>query len=243
MRSVFVWAFLCVGAFAAAAPRVSAPPTMALWQRTVEAARHNASFIPASIHTSVTVTDGGGRVRSSLETWSHIGIDAKGALETRVVNSVKDGNDNTRAAQVEADQNPRRSRFDYGLLPFMPQNRDRVRVSPTGKSRAIAGASCIGFSFRLKVSGGRRLIGTVWLDGNAAPRLMEFSFEPLPTGAREVTSRLSFAVTASGGWRPATLETYAVGQLLFFRRVVRMEMDFSEYFAYPPAGTADGSSR
>lgn len=243
MRFVFVSTFLFAGGLAAASPGVSAPAAMALWQRAVAAAQHNASFVPASVHTSVTITDGGGRVRTSLETWSRIGIDGKGKIETTVVRSIKDGRNNTRAAQDEADRNPRRSRFDYALLPFMPQNRDQVKVSPTETTRTVAGASCSGFSFHLKVDGGRALLGTVWLDDeNAAPRLMEFSFEPLPTGAREVTNRLTFTVTPNGDWRPGTLDTYAVGQLLFFRRVFRLEMRFSDYFAYPAAGAARGTS-
>ncbi|HUX20132.1 MAG TPA: hypothetical protein VMW69_02765 [Spirochaetia bacterium] len=242
-RLTWVAAFLAMAEFAFGAPATTTLAGLALWQQAVDLAGQNASSLPASVYTRVVVRDGSGSLKDSQETWSHLGVDGTGKVVTTVTRSIKDGQDNTANAQAQVNRNPERSRFEYSFLPMMPENQGKVQVTPTGTTRKVDGASCEGFSFVMVGDKGPRTVGTVWIDArNAAPRLMDFTFDPLPTGASEVKSELHFEITPKGGWHLASLSTYGVGQILFFRRSFQMEMTFSDYFQHVADNLASGTS-
>jgi hypothetical protein len=225
------------------APKATDSSGPALWQRAVKIVADNSSSLPAAVHTKVTVTDGSGRVKDSQETWSRIEVDSAGKVVTTVIRSIKDGHDNTENAQKQADRNPGRSRFEYSFLPMMPENQSKVEVTPTGGTRLVDGAECAGFSFVMAGEKNQKIVGTVWIDRSVgAPRLMDFTFEPLPPGATEVSNELSFTVTPEGGWYLASLRTYGVGQILFIHRTFNLEMQFSDYVPYTPRGQVSGTS-
>jgi hypothetical protein len=191
----------------------------------------------------VVVRDGSGNLKDSQETWSHLEVDGTGKVVTTVIRSIKDGQDNTDKAQAQVDRNPERSRFEYSFLPMMPENQSKVQVTPTGTTQQVDGTPCEGFSFVMVGDKGPRTVGTVWIDTrDGAPRLMDFTFDPLPTGANEVKSELRFDVTPNGGWHLSSLSTYGVGQILFIRRSFQMEMTFSDYFRYVADNRSPGTS-
>lgn len=228
-----------------AALAYGAPTTtgMALWDRAVGLVGRNVDYLPGSIYTKVLVTDGSGNTKDAQETWSKISVGEQGAIKTTVLRSVKNGADNTENAQKQTDKNPQRSRFEYSFLPMVPENQSKVRVTPTGTVRTVAGAPCEGFSFSMDGEKNQKTVGTVWIDEvNAAPLLMEFTFEPLPTGAKVVRNELHFAVGPTGFWRLVSMSTYGEGQILFFHRTFNLDMKFSNYFPYSPKGTAAGTS-
>jgi hypothetical protein len=214
---------------------------LSLWRKAEAVAGKSADLIPASVHVKVVVGDGNGNTKSTQETWSRISVDGNGKLETTVLRSIKDGRDDTENAQRQTDRHPERSRFQYSFLPMMPANRGKVTVSPTRTSRIVEGATCAGYAFRMK--GDEVSVGTVWIDeSTGAPLLMEFTFEPLPPGAKLVTNKLRFQLTEGGAWHLISMETYGEGQLLFFRRDFRLLMEFSDYFRYTPPEGGTGSS-
>ncbi len=233
-------------ALASVAALVYGAPTttgMALWERAVGLVGKNLDYLPASIHTKVLVTDGSGNTKDAQETWSKITVGDQGAIKTTVVRSIKNGEDNTENAQKQADKNPQRSRFEYSFLPMTPENQSKVQVEPTGRVKRVDGAACEGFSFSMEGERNQKTVGTVWIDEtSAAPLLMEFSFDPLPTGAKVVRNELHFAVGATGIWHLVSMSSYGEGQILFFHRTFSLEMKFSDYFAYSPKGTAAGTS-
>lgn len=227
-----------VSAAVGAAPSgtLPAPP---LWRDAVSRAGRSAELLPGTVHADVTVSDAKGNIRTTQQTWSRLSIGTDDAVVTTVVRALKNGRDNTKEAQAQLDRNPERGRFDTSLLPIMPSNQERVDVASTGRSRTIAGDQCAGFSFHMRRKRGPSIVGTVWLDERTgAPVLIVFTFDPLPTGATVIENTLHFTAAADGTWHLASLDTYAEGRLLFFERVFRLHMVFSDYFRYSPPGTA-----
>ena len=213
----------------------SAPPVSTLWSEAVAGAARSAGYLPGAVYTDVTVTDARGDLKSSQRTWSRLSVTTNGKVVTTVVRATKNGRDDTANTQAQLDRNPERSRFDSSLLPMMPSNQGRVDVTPTGLTRTIGAIPCAGFSFRMRGKGGRATEGTVWLDErNGSPVLLEFTFAPLPTGAKVVRNTLHFAAMPGGAWRLTSLDTYAEGRLLFFERIFKLHMEFSDYFPYAP---------
>lgn len=230
---------LAIAPAVAAAP-VGSPSALSLWEEAVAGAARSAEYLPGSVYTDVTVTDAKGDLKTSQRTWSRLSVGTDGAVVTTVVRSIKNGRDDTKGAQAQLDRNPERSRFDSSLLPMMPSNRKRVAVATTGRSRTIDTIPCRGFSFRMKGKGGRTTVGTAWLDERSgAPVLLEFTLDPLPAGATVIRNTLHFETTPGGVWHLASLDTYAEGRVLFFARVFKLLMEFSDY--RPTARRADGT--
>lgn len=235
---VLLLLFLAAGRVAAAPPSLvpqhTETSTAALWQRGVALTARSSRYFPGSIHTILVLRDGQGGEKSRRESWSRIEVGPAGSPKTVVVRAVKNGRENTEAAQRMVDRHPERTRFDYSLLPTFPANQGRVVVKPSGVVRRIEDTPCVAFSFELQPHSGRRLTGTVWLTEKlGAPRLLTFSMEPLPPGVRGLRTSVRFAATPEGLFRAVSLQSEGSGGFLFFQRSFHLQMRFSDYFRPP----------
>jgi len=204
---------------------------MALWQAAVAVGGISERTYPGSVYTEVTVSDWDGNVKSRSQTWSEVQEQADGAIDTTVVRSLENGRDATEKMRVQSRKSPERDAFRYTFLPIIPENASRVTVTPTSETRLIDGTECTRFDYSMPGQKNETTKGAVWIDSsNAAVRLVEFTIDPLPTGAEELETTVHFQATRDGQWRITSMSTTGKGQILFIKRTFELSMRFGDYF-------------
>jgi hypothetical protein len=215
-----------------------------LWDRAVEYYDEYGDLVPGRMYIRFEQYNGRGKLVSSEFSEIELVRGAAGEIEGRVVFASSDGEDVTDKRQDspmatgmfggEASEEESDSPF-AGLQksPFDPAEQDSVAVVDTGRSDLVDGVQARVHTFRHQTGPESLTIGTAWLsEESGSPLLLVASVEPLPgfIDSFEIVQR--FATDAAGRWYMTRMEFNGEGNILFVRRRLESEFQFSEYF--PP---------
>lgn len=232
-RRVFLWAVVA----GLALPQVSAGQND-LWQRAVEIAARNQNWVPGEAYTRTEVMNKKGKLEHVEESQLRILPDENGQVRTEIVRVVKDGKDETakarekqREAEKKASDRGGKHPFRTGRSPFLPEVQDSVKVQPLDSVAVIDSIRCAGFRFEERVSRGRRIVGTAWLDAKSgAPVVLEFEPRPLPKHVKNMRTRIRYRCAPDGGWYPVEMVTTGEGGFLFVKKRFRNRIELSKHW-------------
>jgi hypothetical protein len=140
----------------------------------------------------------------------------------------------------DGDSKERSHSFSLGDSPFNPERQGDVRVAETNARETIGGRSCVRFGYAYparaeKPSKGKPAMvkGTVWIEeGTGYPVKVEFTNDPLPKGAKSMLTTLYYGSANNDQWIIERMEFEASGSFLFFKKRIRGDLAFSDYWKY-----------
>ncbi len=199
--------------------------------------------------------DGDGKIKSGIVKASKDGKDVtaeerKKADERSKKEAARDKEQKKKAVGKNDGKDPksdsdeeskeRSHSFSMGDSPFNPEIQSDVRVTETNARETIAGRSCVRFGYAYPARTGKpskgkpaMVKGSVWIEeGTGNPMKVEFTNDPLPKGAKNMLTTLHYGSGGNGSWILERMEFEASGSFLFFKKRIRGDIAFSDYWKY-----------
>ncbi len=219
------------------APRLGSAQSE-LWQKAVQIAARNQDWVPGEAYTRTEVMNKKGKLEHVEESELRILPDEQGQVRTEIVRVVKDGKDETAKARKKQRESEKKSSdrggkhpFRTGRSPFLPEVQDSVQVQPLDSVAVIDSTRCAGFRFEEQVPGGRKIVGTAWLDvESGAPVVLEFEPRPFPKHVKAMRTRILYKSTGDGGWYPVEMVVSGEGGFLFVKKRFRSTIRLSKHW-------------
>jgi len=217
-----------------------------LWDRAVDLYDAYGDLLPGQMSVRFDQYNGRGKLVSSERSVIELEIGPSGEVEGRTTYASKDGEDITEERRNEPVSGApfgggggnEQSDSPFGGLqksPFDPSEQARVTVIDTGRSEVIDGVPTRVHLFQHSTGGENMTTGTVWIAEEAgAPVRLTASIEPLPGFIDVFQIIQTFDTDGEGRWFMTRMQFVAEGNILFVRRRVESELEFSEYFLAPP---------
>jgi hypothetical protein len=215
-----------------------------LWDQAVGLYEEYGSLLPGRMTIRLDQYNGRGNLLSSETSEYELGVGPSGEIETRITSAFKDGEDVT-----EDRQNGSRSGSPFGgdndgeddspfaglqKSPFDPAEQESVSVTDTGRLEMVGGVRTRVHLFQQSTSGENRTTGTAWIaEATGVPVRLSAAIEPLPGFIDMFQMDQTFEVDTDGRWYMARMEFVGEGNILFVRRRVESEFEFSDYFLPP----------
>jgi hypothetical protein len=236
----------------------AAPAVPALWTKAVAIYEANKNLVPGSMTQTVEELDGDGAVKSSTVSALRFSPDpsAEQGVATEIVSVVKDGKDVTAEQRKELDkQREKRAKEEKKKAdkdgersqsvssndsPFNPDFQKSVAVSDRGGRETIAGRACSSFDFSYTRTDGENpkakpytVKGVAWLDEETgAPLKVESTRDPLPRGAKRMSSTFLYEIRPDGSWVLKEMQFEGAGGILFIKKSFRMKASFADHWLY-----------
>lgn len=251
---------LAQGEAAPAAPdslRAAAGPRPSLWTKAVAVFESNKKLVPGKALQTMEELDKEGRVKSTANAEISFALDSAGKVATSIVRATKDGKDTTaeerkRAAErgkkeaaakkgkPKRDSDESSHSFAMNDGPLSDKLQSDVRVTPSGATETIDGASCARFEFtypekrEAPVKGKPIMVkGSAWLEeGSGRPVKIEYTYEPLPKHVKQMRTELRYGAEGADAWILRRMSFEASGSFLIFGKSIRGAIDFSDYWKY-----------
>jgi len=197
--------------------------------------------------------DDAGKIKSDIVKASKNGKDVtakerkraeeRSKKETAKEQKKKDAEKNAKKnSKSDSDKDSKESShsFSMGDSPFSPEVQNDLRITETNTRETIGARSCVRFGYTYparteKPSKGKPAMvkGTVWIEeGTGNPVKVEFTSDPLPKGAKSMLTTLHYGSDGNGLWILERMEFEASGSLLFFKKRIRGDIAFSDYWKY-----------
>ena len=201
--------------------------------------------------------DGGGKIKTDLVSASKDGKDVTAEERKKTEERAKkdaaeekkkqDAARNTKkeAAKDSKDDSDEGSKershsFSSGDSPFNPELQSTVLITETNSRETIDGRLCVRFGYSYpapseKPSKKKPTVvkGSAWIDeGTGQPVKVEFTQDPLPRGAKSMLTTLHYGSTGNDQWILERMEFEARGAFLFFKKRIRGDLAFSDYWNY-----------
>ncbi|RJR26647.1 MAG: hypothetical protein C4574_07040 [Candidatus Latescibacterota bacterium] len=230
----------------------------ALWTKAVEIYEANKNLVPGTMTQTVEELDGDAAVKSSTVSALRFSPDpaAEQGVATEIVSVVKDGKDVTaeqrkeldkqrekraKEAKKKADKTGERSHsVSSNDSPFNPDFQKSVAVTERGARETIAGRGCAAFDFTYARTDEENpkakpytVKGTAWLDEETgAPLKVESTRDPLPRGAKRMSSTFLYEIRPDGSWVLKEMVFEGAGGILFIKKSFRMKASFADHWLY-----------
>lgn len=138
------------------------------------------------------------------------------------------------------DSKERSHSFSSGDSPFNPELQSGIVITETGSRETVDGRLCIRFGYSYPVPSEKSskkkpamVKGSAWIDEDTGhPVKVEFTQDPLPRGAKNMLTTLHYGSTGNDQWVLETMEFEARGAFLFFKKRIRGDLAFSDYWKY-----------
>ncbi len=218
-----------------------------LWSRAVEMHRAHADLVPGSMVVRFDQYNGRGDLISASETILSVEVGEDGEIRTRVIAATSDGDDVT----AEQRQSGRRGSMFGGTpspdgdgdenafsslqrSPFDPDEQENVSVTRMPGLDTVDGNRAQSFAFEHRIDERTVNRGTAWLDpATGEPIQLQLTMEPLPRFVSELVMIQRYGRDSDDRWVLDRIEFTGEGRVLFFRRRVKSEFLFSDYFRAP----------
>lgn len=217
-----------------------------LWSQAVDLYDTYGDLLPGRLSVQFDQYNGRGGLVSSERSEMAVEVGPSGEVESRIIYASKNGEDITEKRRDDTGSgapfgggggDPQSDSPFAGLQmsPFDPLEQARVTVIDTGRSETIDGVQTRIHLFQHSTGGESMTTGTVWLaEETGAPVKLTASIEPLP-GFIDVFQMVQmFETDSEGRWYMTRMEFVGEGNILFVRRRLESELEFSEYFLPPP---------
>jgi len=130
--------------------------------------------------------------------------------------------------------------FSSGDSPFNPELQSAVLVTETSSRETIDGRLCIRFGYSYPTPSEEApkkkptmIKGSAWVDeATGRPVKVEFTEDPLPRGAKSMLTTLHYGSGGNGQWILERMEFEGRGAFLFFKKRIRGDIAFSDYWKY-----------
>jgi hypothetical protein len=259
---VFLCALLFPAPAGAAAPDsagAAAKARPALWAQAVKIFEANKDLVPGKVLQKIQELEDDGRVKSESDAEVSLALDGAGEIKSDIVKASKNGKDVTAAERKKAEERSKKEAakktsksdsdkdskesshsFSMGDSPFSPEVQNDLRITETDARETIGARSCVRFGYAYparteKPSKGKPAMvkGTVWIEeGTGNPVKVEFTSDPLPKGAKTMLTTLHYGSGGNGLWILERMEFEASGSLLFFKKRIRGDVAFGDYWKY-----------
>lgn len=208
-----------------------AAPSDPLWQKAVELADQNRTWVPGLVIVKADIFDGSGDLKDSYEYWSKQTASTDGSVKNETLRSMKNGKLIAPEKKRPRSEKPR-NMPQLDTHAFLPQEQQRVKAERTGKVRMFEGVSCAGFEFIHKPSDSKvALSGTAWLDeATGRPMFVQLAPSPLPPFVKNLLFTVSFPAMTGAEWYPSALRIEGAGGFAFFKRSFNSTLQFSDYW-------------
>ncbi len=217
-----------------------------LWDRAVDLYDANSDLVPGRMSIRFDQYNGRDELVSSDVNDIEIEVGPSGEVEGRTTYASRNGEDITE----ERRDNPRsgapfgggggdqQSTSPFAGLqksPFDPSEQAGVTVIDTGRSETIDGVRTRVHLFQHSTGGENMTTGTAWIaEVTGAPVKLAASIEPLPGYIDRFLLVQMFETDSEGRWYTTRMEFVGEGNILFVRRRLESQLEFSEYFLPPP---------
>lgn len=217
-----------------------------LWERAVGLYDAYGDLVPGRMSIRFDQYNGRGKLVSSDVSKIELVVGPSGEVEGRTTYASKNGRDVTEERRNDpapgglfggggGDQESDSPFAGLQMSPFDPSQQASVTVIDTGRWEVIDGERTRVHLFEHSTGGENKTTGTVWIAENTgAPVKLTASIEPLPGFVDVFQITQTFDTDSEGRWYMTRMEFVAEGNILFVRRRIESEFEFSEYFLPPP---------
>jgi hypothetical protein len=209
-----------------------------LWLKAVELARRSKPWVPGTTVMQLELLDDKGATTESFETLMRISPDSSGNPVTEVEKATRNGSDVT-ASQREAQEKRNRDAvksgkpapFMMGDNPFDPDVQSVVQIEVLGRTALVSGVNCAMYGFTWKKTDGAEVSGTAALEmKTGAPREVEYTVKPLPTGVWSMKTVLRYGDGPEGGGYLREVFIEGTGGVLFIKKNFRTLITLDAYW-------------
>ncbi len=203
--------------------------------------------------------DGDGAVKSRTVSELRFASDpaAEKGVRTEIVSVVEDGKDVTAEHRKEFDKQRAKEKkkksgeddessqsVSSSDSPFNPDVQTGIVVTETGGRETIGDRSCLAFGFSYAADDKENpkakpytVKGTAWLDEETgAPLKVESTRDPLPRGAKRMSSTFLYETRPDGSWILKEMRFEGAGGFLFIKKSFRMKASFADHWLYVEPG-------